>query len=90
VPLAVYIAEIRISDAIEVKIRTKHHLTGAEVREAFVLRRDVEARWEDHPVHGRRAVVLGLTYRGRRVFAALFPVDPGDGVWNLMTARPLP
>ncbi len=84
---AVYIAVIRISPAIEDKIKNKHQVTAAEVREALVLRPDVVAGWEDHPKHGRRVVAFGRTHAGRPILASLFPVDPPDGVWNLMTAR---
>jgi hypothetical protein len=87
VPSTVYIAEIRIAAAIDRKIRTKHHVTPEEVREALVLRRDVEARWEKHPVHGERVVALGRTYAHRLILAALYPIDENDGVWSLMTAR---
>jgi hypothetical protein len=58
-----------------------------EVREALVLRREVEVGWEDHPVHGLRAVAYGRTYAGRPLVAALFPVNVLDGTWDLMTAR---
>ncbi len=63
-PLRIYIAEIRIDQSIEHKIRVKHNLTGAEVREALVLRRDIKAGWENHPQHGRRLIALGHTYGG--------------------------
>jgi hypothetical protein len=83
----VYIAEIRIADAIERKIMTKHNVTPQEVKEALVLRSDVRAGWEDHPVHGLRVVALGTTSEGRPILASLYPVDPRDGIWTLMTAR---
>ena len=86
-PSPVYIAEIRISDAIEQKIREKHNVTGDEVREALILRRDVRAAWEHDPQRGSRVLALGHTYQRRLIFAALYPVDPQDGVWNLGTAR---
>jgi hypothetical protein len=66
---------------------TKHNVTPHEVRQALVLRSDARAWWEDHPVHGRRVVALGSTGEGRPILAALYPIDPRDGVWMLMTAR---
>ena len=87
---SIYIAEIRIADSIELKIKTKHNVTPEEVREALVLRNDVRAGWENHPAHGERVVALGTTYRGRPILAVLVPVDPADpldGVWILKTAR---
>ncbi|GAA2701870.1 hypothetical protein Apa02nite_100410 [Actinoplanes palleronii] len=84
---AVYIAEIHISAPTERKINTKHYVTSDEVREALVLRKDVEAAWDDHPQHGRRVVALGQTAAGRPILAVLQEVDPSDGVWNLRTAR---
>jgi hypothetical protein len=86
-PRAIYLAEIRITPSIERKIREKHSVTAAEVRQALVLRPDVLARWENHEVHGLRVIALGTTYWGRLILAALYPVDPPGGVWNLMTAR---
>lgn len=88
VPRPVYIADIRISDAVAAKIRTKHNVTPEEVRETFILREDIQAGWEDHHVHGRRVVAFGHTGDGRPILAALYPVDPpSEGIWNLGTAR---
>lgn len=81
------IAEIRISDPVERKINEKHHVTAAEVREALVWRQDVDKRWEEHPTHGRRLVVLGTTYAGRQVLGWLIPVPGYPGAWILKTAR---
>ncbi|WP_305784178.1 hypothetical protein [Symbioplanes lichenis] len=86
-PRSIYIAEIRISAPIERKIKVKHNVTPEKVREALVLRTDITAGWENHEQHGRRVVALGHTAVQRPILAALYPVDPSDGVWNLMTAR---
>jgi hypothetical protein len=87
VPSAIYIADIRIALSVELKIKEKHGVTPEEVREALILRREAQARWEDHPVHGRRVVAVGWTYAQRMIIASLYPIDQHDGVWSLMTAR---
>ena len=86
-PNAIYIAEIRIALTIEEKIKTKHNVTPHEVREAFVLRPEVRAAWENNQAHGRRVIAFGKTYQGRPIIAALYPIDVRDGIWMLMTAR---
>jgi hypothetical protein len=83
----VRIVEVRIDETVADKIRTKHNMTPEEVREALVLRPDVDRRWENHPEHGRRLLAEGTTYEGRPVLAALLPVDVDDGIWMLKTAR---
>lgn len=83
----VQIVDVRIEPAIEHKICNKHQVTPAEVREALILRNDVDKRWEDHPAHGQRLVALGTTYDGRPILAALLPVDVQEGIWILKTAR---
>ena len=78
---------IHIRPEIEGKIRTKHHLTGDEVRSTFVMQPDVSGAWEDHPTYGRRYVAIGLSYEGRPVIAWFFELDGAEGVWDLGTAR---
>ena len=82
-----YIAEIRISPSVEVKIRTKHFITGERVRQALILRSEADTRWEHHPDHGRRLLCINPGADGRVVFAVLIPLDTPDGVWTLKTAR---
>jgi hypothetical protein len=66
------------------KIQSKHGITPDEVREA--CHRPRQARWHDHPEHGRRLLVLGRTAGGRKLKIILQPVDPDDGHWRLRTA----
>lgn len=53
----VYIAVIHIRPEIEGKIRSKHNLTGDEVRSTFVMQPDVSGAWEDHPTYGNMAAM---------------------------------
>jgi len=69
------------------KIKSKHNVTADEVEEALLMRLDVEARWEDHPKHGRRVVAIGSTATRRELVAALEPIDVDEGIWRLKTAR---
>jgi len=81
-----YISEIRISPAVEAKIRLKHNITGADVRGAFVYRNDIEAAWVLTPNYGQRLEVKGKIYDGRTILAYLFEVSYEFGIWNLGTA----
>jgi hypothetical protein len=87
---AIDLAVLIIDPSIEAKIRAKSPpLTGDEVREVVLFNRTAEAAWEDHPVHGRRLVVRGETYAGRRLIAYLMPAnegDPEEGTFVLKTA----
>jgi uncharacterized DUF497 family protein len=87
VPQGVYIAVIDIRPGVEDKIRTKHNLTGQEVRNVFIMNPKVRGNWEDHPDYGRRYVAVGSTETGRLVIAWFYDIDASDGVWDLGTAR---
>lgn len=85
------IAVLIIDASIEAKIKEKHNLTPAEVREAVLLDPDVQAEWlppdEEHP--RRRLKVAGTTYLARLVIAYLLPAneyDENEGTFVLMTA----
>lgn len=86
-----YIAQVLpASESLRNKIHIKHDVTEAEVREAVVLC-DVESSkwsWDERPDRGWRLLMTGRTYRGRRLFVVLYPVDEADGVWRLGTAMP--
>jgi hypothetical protein len=90
----VHVAVLIIDPPIEEKIRTKHFpLTAETVRQALVYGRDVETRWEDHEVHGRRLVARTTTYSGVEFVAYLMPAnegDPEEGTFVLKTAIPKP
>jgi hypothetical protein len=85
VPERFWIAVIQISDEMEDKIRSRRFVTGAEVREACVPDAYEEAGWDNDPVHGRRLVVTGRTYQGRRLKLILQPIDVTEGIWRLRT-----
>ena len=80
----VYIGWISISPAVAEKIQTKHGITPDEVREA--CSGHTVAKWEVHPEHGRRLLVIGTTGGGRTLKVVLQPIDPRDGTWRLRTA----
>lgn len=80
-----WIAEVRISEAHEAKIRERRFVTPAEIREAVVPDCYENARWEDHPDHGRRLLVIGRTHQGKRLKVVLEPIDEYDGIWLLRT-----
>lgn len=83
-PSDFWIAEIRISDSVEHKIRHRRGVTGDQVREACIPNRGI-ARWEDHPVHGRRLLIIGSTQAGVNLKIVLRPVDAREGIWRLCT-----
>jgi hypothetical protein len=82
-----YIAEVRISPPVEAKLRSKHAVTAEEVREAVVLRTDVDISWNYHNDRGWRLYVIGRTHAGRCLWVVLYRLDD-DGVWSLGTAIP--
>jgi hypothetical protein len=79
-----YIAEIRITPAIEAKIQAKHNIGPDEIREAALFNR--YGRWNTHSEHGRRLIVRGLTYEGKRIQVFLKPVDADEGIWRCLSA----
>ena len=81
-----YISDIQISPAVEAKIRLKHNLTGADVRDAFIYRSDIEAAWLFTPNYGQRLMVKGKIYDGRTILAYLYEVNFEFGIWKLGTA----
>lgn len=66
------------------KIQSKHGVTPDEVREACAA--PIRTGWHEHPVHGRRLLLIGLTESGRTLKVILQPVDETDGTWSLRTA----
>jgi hypothetical protein len=82
-----YIAEIVIGPGVEYKIthRAGGGCTADEVREAFVLRSDVEMYGRDDG----SVLGTGKTYGGRELFAVLHPLSALDGTWALKSAWPL-
>jgi hypothetical protein len=85
VPKRFWIAEIRISEAMETKIRERRFVTGDEVREACIPDAYERAGWHDHPEHGRRLLVVGRTAQGKRLKIILQPVNVDEGIWRLRT-----
>ncbi|MDQ6726505.1 MAG: hypothetical protein M3066_10130 [Actinomycetota bacterium] len=76
-----------MSYAIAAKLAAKHPpVTVTEVREAVLFTHLVRAWWHEHPERGRRLLVIGTTYEGRRLQAVLYPLDEVDGTWFLGTA----
>lgn len=81
-----WIAEIRIDNTIETKIRTRRGVTGDEVRSACVPAQYERAGWHDHPQYRRRLLVEATTPGcGLRLMVILQPVDVKDGIWRLRT-----
>ena len=80
-----WIAEIRISAAVEWKLRTRRGLTGDEVRLACIPNAYERAYWHDHPEHGWRVIVRCRTVDGTPILVFLQPVDVDAGIWRLRT-----
>ena len=80
-----WIAEIRISPAMEQKIRSRRSLTGDDIRGACIPDRYERAGWHFHPVHGRRLLVEAATLGGVRIRVILEPVSVSEGIWRLRT-----
>jgi hypothetical protein len=87
--MAEWIAEIRITDENARKLRQKHGLTIAQVREAVALGADDRQVADDDPDYGWRLIVFGADGIGP-IVAYLRPIDRSDDLWECLTARRLP
>ena len=85
--MKIWIAQIEISRAVELKIRSKHNLTAHEVRASMVARNDILAFMDIHPVHGQRIVVRATVFDGKILLAWLVPSTNQLDVYRLVTAR---
>jgi hypothetical protein len=84
----VEVADLIIDDSIEAKLRRKRPpLTGNEVREVAMWSPDAVTRWHTDQRHGRRLIVRGKTYGGRKIIAYLLPLDEAERIFKLKTAR---
>lgn len=79
-------ARLDIPPSIEDKIRTKHNLTGDEVRAALVFQRDARFAERDHEVYGRRILAMATTRSGKPFIAWLYAVRAEEGIYRLATA----
>lgn len=84
--VAAWIGYVVIPDLIEEKLRTKHRLTGFQIRLGVCNGAHDEASWEDHPDYGERLVVTGSTLETGPFIAYLRPLDESDGTWECLTA----
>ncbi|MDH3046130.1 hypothetical protein, partial [Gordonia alkanivorans] len=80
-----WIGEIRASDGVARKLRTKHNLSVEEVRAACVPNQYDRAGWEVDEVHGERLLVETHDAVGW-IRVILQPIDVEDGIWQLRTA----
>ena len=80
-----WIGSIVVDPEVETKLRIKHGLTGGQVEAAVAFGGHTRAAWDDHPVYGRRLVVVGSDSSGE-IIAYLKPLDESDGLWECLTA----
>ena len=83
--MAEWIGEVRINPEVADKLRTKHNLTPALVRNAIAAGAATSLTWHTDPVYGRRIIANGAA-DGVRIKAYLRPLDRNDGLWECMTA----
>ena len=85
--VGVWIGYVHVAESVEVKFRNRRGLTGAQVRAACEWpARPLRAAWHDHPVHGRRLVLVVRDEQRRLLKVVLQPLDADDGTWTLRTA----
>lgn len=83
----VWVADIRFSDRVIEKIKTKHGVHPDQVKDACLFGR-YERAWEERdPERGVRLVVHGRDRDGKLVRVLLKPVDRADGIYRCITAR---
>jgi hypothetical protein len=89
-PNTIWVAQLRISDAIAHKISTQHGLQADEVRDAVECVPGLRYVGDDDPVRGWRAIIE-IFIRGQKVLVVLYPVDdPMGSVFNLGSAYRIP
>lgn len=82
----VWIAEVRFEPEVEAKIKEKHNLTPARVREAVALGAADSVGWHTDPVYGRRLIATGSDADGKEMIVYLRPVDRDEEIWDCLTA----
>ncbi len=87
-----YIAVVHISDRVRLKIGDADHghLTPEQVREALIYADVERSGWVNDDERGSWLKVVGSAADGTRLWAVLYPVNVGDGEWNLGTAKRMP
>lgn len=86
--MEVWIAQITFDPAVEAKVKEKHHLTAARVREAVALGAADRVTWHTDPVYGRRLIATGRDSLGCQMDVYLRPIDRDEEVWECLTAIP--
>lgn len=84
--MAERIMEIRISPAVEFKLRSKHQLSGDIVREAIQYPAKSRCHWQFHNIYGWRLQAFGFLDSGYVVVAYLYQIDDSYEIWSLGTA----
>ena len=84
-PRSEWVGRIDFDAATSYKIRTKHNLTEAQVREAVMFGYG-RGRYKEHTPYGTRLEVIGVSADGTRIKAWLEPIDRTDGHWQCKTA----
>jgi hypothetical protein len=83
----VWIGHVIVPYSVEIKLRNRRGLTGAQIRAACEWpARVLDAAWHDHPAHGRRLLVQVRDEENRLLDVVLQPIDVTDGTWLLRTA----
>lgn len=85
---ALWVAQLIISDLTAAKIRTKHGINPADVRQAVVGVVGLRYAWDYHPERGWR-VLVEANIGGRACVIVLYEVEHQLGdVWALGSAYP--
>jgi hypothetical protein len=70
---------------VEQKVRVKHHITTAQIKQAVSCGAEDWGGWHTHPVYGRRLILVGSDTLGPMI-VYLRPIDRRDGLWEYLTA----
>jgi len=86
--VALWVAQLIVSDRTAEKLSSRHGLDVSDVRQAVVGVRGLGYTWDDDPERGRRALVE-TEVAGRLCLVVLYPVDHTMGdVYALGSAYP--
>jgi len=82
----IWLAELRCTNQIKVKILMKHGITFKYIKQEFVATNGLRAREDFHPYFGLRSIVYNPMHQLPRVVLIIDLLDKNMDLWNLLTA----
>ncbi|MEJ7765662.1 MAG: hypothetical protein WKF86_09215 [Acidimicrobiales bacterium] len=84
--MRVWVAQLHISERTIAKIRGRHGLDPADLRDQIVCVSTLTGRFDEDPIRGGR-IIVQVTIHGQEVIAVLYPSKKRiEGDWHLGSA----